>query len=103
MQTHLQYRFDQMPSLRTSLSVAGLAIAVLGLSVFVDRAQTPQSHVAEPFSVESPVVPSRVRADATTSLATDGRAQDGRQWASDVMDSHESVPSLAALENQRTR
>ena len=99
MQAVVQHRVIYLPSLRVALSALLLTavIVALGLSVLGTGVTTSQHDVQ---AVPSPALQpdsSRILAKANRSVAADDTTKNGQLWPSDIMDSHESVPSLAGL------
>ena len=99
MHAFVQHHVTQLPSLRLLLAVLLLTavVAVLGLSApDTRRATLPNDAQAVPTTrLQSDS--SRLPAKASESVATHSKTKNVQLWASDIMDSHESVPSLAAL------
>ncbi len=94
-----QHHFTHLPSLRGALSALLLTalVVALGLSVLGTRAPLSQHDVQAVYSTDSLPASSRLPANANRSVAADDTTKNVRLWPSDIMDSHESVPSLASL------
>ena len=94
-----QHHFTHLPSLRGALSALLLTaiVVALGLSVVGDRVTLSQHEAQAVSSTDLQPDSSRMPANANRSLAADETTKNVRLWPSDIMDSHESVPSLAAL------
>lgn len=99
MRYAIQNRYSPLPSLRVAVTAALLsaAIALLGLAATSTRVATSQDDVLTVPVNGVPFDAARWAANAPPSTAADGAAKSLQRWQSDVMDSHESIPSLAAL------
>ncbi len=77
MQAVIQRRAINTPSIRLALMALSLAAVIVVLSLQLDASRLP--------------------ANASTAVAAGSVTKNGQVWPSDIMDSHESVQSLAAL------
>ncbi len=99
MQTALQHRLTQTPSL--GLALAGLVltavVVMLNLLASNPRVTTSEYDVtaAHPASFQLDASGASAR-ESRFAVAT-GSTENVQLWRSDIMDSHASVPSLAAL------